>query len=105
MGTDPHIQTLLASLTALHPKLVTDIEDTERKMKTQKLLLEKIGTCQQARESLNKMREEHLEKVGAPHHTTPHHTIPHHTTAHHTTPYHTNCIRSCTTTLLGTLRS
>jgi hypothetical protein len=63
VGTDPHIQTLLASLTALHPKLVTDIEDTERKMKTQKLLLEKIGTCQQARESLNKMREEHLEKV------------------------------------------
>ena len=43
---------------------MTDIEDTERKMKTQKLLLEKIGTCQQARESLNKMREEHLEKVG-----------------------------------------
>ncbi|KAL5251936.1 hypothetical protein ACHWQZ_G014916 [Mnemiopsis leidyi] len=63
VGTDPHIQTLLASLTALHPKLVTDIEDTERKMKTQKLLLEKIGTCQQARESLNKMREEHLEKI------------------------------------------
>ena len=34
MGTDPHIQTLLASLTALHPRLVTAIEDTERKMGT-----------------------------------------------------------------------
>uniref|UniRef100_T2MIM2 Hepatocyte growth factor-regulated tyrosine kinase substrate n=1 Tax=Hydra vulgaris TaxID=6087 RepID=T2MIM2_HYDVU len=63
IAMDPTVQSLFSSLTAMHPQLLNLIEDQEESQNNYEAMLTKLSVIREARESLNDMRAQYVEKT------------------------------------------